>query len=68
MGEGQNKMFVFVSKSMQEIPQKYEVWGRYSPDQFRDEWLDEFDSECEADQYKKDFESISGRSAYIVQY
>lgn len=61
-------MFVFVSKSMHETPKKYEVWGRYSPDQFRDEYLDEFDTEDKADQYKKDFESISGRSAYIVQF
>jgi plasmid maintenance system killer protein len=60
-------MFVFVSPTMRETKKKYEVWGSYSPYQFRDEWLEEFDTEGEADQYKKDFESVSGRSAYIVE-
>ena len=46
----------------------YEVWGRYSPYQHRDEYLEEFDSREKAEKYVEDFEKTQGRSAYVDEY
>lgn len=46
----------------------YEVWGRYSPNQHRDEYLEEFDSREKAEKYVEDFEKTQGRSAYVDEY
>ena len=43
----------------------YEVYGRYSSAQHRDEFLDEFTNRKDAEEYVADFEKVSGRHAYI---
>lgn len=45
----------------------YEVHGRYSPAQHRDEYLDEFTTREDADEYVADFEKVRGRNAYVVE-
>ena len=45
----------------------YTVVGYYSPSDydFNPEFIDEFDSQEEADECKKDFETVSGRLAWV---
>lgn len=45
----------------------YEVWGKYSREDFRDEFLGEFETQEEADDFVYDFEIVQGRVAYAQQ-
>jgi len=44
----------------------YEVWGGYSTDQYRDEYLDEFNTREEAETYVAEFAAQFGRYAYVL--